>query len=73
MDWSGCYLVEVVPGKVSGLPIVRGTRIPADVIVSNHEAGLTIEEIQEDFPGVTTEEINVLLDYASARQRQLAS
>ncbi len=45
MDWSGCDLVEVVPGKVSGKPIVRGTRIPADVIVSNYKAGLSIEEV----------------------------
>ncbi len=73
MDWSGCDLVEVVPGKVSGKPIVRGTRIPADVIVSNYRAGLSLGEIHEDFPGVTPTEIRSLLDYANAWQRQLAS
>jgi len=29
VDWTGCELVERVPGKVSGRPIVRGTRILA--------------------------------------------
>ena len=30
VDWSGCPIVEVVPGKVSGVPIVRRSRVPAD-------------------------------------------
>jgi uncharacterized protein (DUF433 family) len=33
IDWPGCELVERKPGKVSGRPIVRGTRILADTIV----------------------------------------
>ncbi len=32
MDWSGCVLVERNPLKVSGAPIVRGTRVQADAI-----------------------------------------
>jgi hypothetical protein len=24
MDWSGCEIVEVIPGKVSDAPIVKG-------------------------------------------------
>ena len=66
MDWSGCDLVEVVPGKVSGKPIVRGTRIPADVIVSNYKAGLSIEEVQENYPGLSLPEVVRLLEYAGA-------
>jgi uncharacterized protein (DUF433 family) len=27
IDWTQCELIEQVPGKVSGRPIVRGTRI----------------------------------------------
>ncbi len=66
MDWSGCDLVEVVPGKVSGKPIVRGTRIPADVIVSNYKAGLSVEEVQENYPGLSLLEVVRLLEYAGA-------
>jgi uncharacterized protein (DUF433 family) len=38
MDWSDCDLVEVVPGKVSGAPLLVGTRIPAEAITVNYES-----------------------------------
>ncbi len=72
MDWSGCELVEVIEGKVSGRPIVVGTRIPADVIVSNYEAGLSVEEVQHNYPGLTIEMVEALLAYAHKRQLQTA-
>jgi hypothetical protein len=37
MDWAGCQLVEVVPGKVAGKPVIKGTRILADTIVEDFE------------------------------------
>ncbi len=38
MDWSGCDLVESVPGKVSGAPVLVGTRIPVEAITGNYDA-----------------------------------
>jgi uncharacterized protein (DUF433 family) len=73
MDWSGCDLVEVIEGKVSGKPIVVGTRIPADVIVSNFDAGSPLEEIAENYPGVSLESIKRLLAYAEAKRMRRAS
>ena len=35
IDWMACEMIERVPGKVSGRPIVRGTRIMPDPIVNN--------------------------------------
>jgi uncharacterized protein (DUF433 family) len=49
IDWSDCPLVEVVPGKVSGVPILKGTRMPADSIVENYESGSPVAEISENF------------------------
>jgi hypothetical protein len=40
MNWSDCELVESIPGKVSGVPLLIGTRIPADAITDNYEAFL---------------------------------
>jgi hypothetical protein len=37
IDWTGCELVERVFGKVSGRPVVRGTRILADTIVQDRK------------------------------------
>jgi Protein of unknown function (DUF433) len=50
MDWTACNLVERVPDKVGGKPVVKGTRILADTIVEDHELGAPVEEIHESFP-----------------------
>lgn len=49
IDWTGCPLVEVVPGKVSGVPILKGTRVQADSIVENFDGGSPLDEISDNF------------------------
>ena len=46
IDWMACELIEQIPGKVSGRPIVRGTRIMPDGIVNSYDMGESIEDIQ---------------------------
>jgi uncharacterized protein (DUF433 family) len=72
MDWSGCDLVERMPGKVSGQPVVRGTRILADTIVEDHELGSPIEEIQENYPALSKDMIRMLLAFAHTHRGQPA-
>lgn len=48
-DWDDCSLVEINPRKVSGAPILRGTRMPADSILENYRDGLSAEEIADVF------------------------
>ncbi len=67
MDWSGCVLVENNPLKLSGAPIVRGTRVQADAIVGNYRDGLTVDEISYQF-GVGAGQIRELLSYAARVQ-----
>ncbi len=69
IDWSGCPLVEVVPGKGSGAPILKGTRLPAQTIVDNHDYGMTPAEIVEQF-GVTEDQVQQILDYARSHARK---
>ena len=38
VDWSDCPLVEIVPGKVSGAPLLKNTRLPVDAITRNYDA-----------------------------------
>ena len=73
MDWSGCELVEVIPGKVSGVPLVVGTRIPADVIVHYVDSGSPLEEIVEDYPSLSMETIRSLASFAESRRLRTAS
>jgi uncharacterized protein (DUF433 family) len=50
IDWSACPDVERVPGRVSGQWVVVGTRILADGVIENADAGLSPEEIGDDHP-----------------------
>ena len=68
MDWTGCDLVERVPGKVSGQPVVKGTRILADQVVEDAELGSPVEEIAENYPSLPIEKIKKLLAFAHSRQ-----
>ena len=47
VDWSKCPLVEFVPGKVSGAPVLKATRMPVQTIVDNYDAGMMPAEIAE--------------------------
>jgi uncharacterized protein (DUF433 family) len=64
LDWSQCSAVESIPGKVSGAWVLRGTRTPVKVIFENLEAGLSIDEVIEQFP-VTREEIDSLMAFVA--------
>ena len=64
LDWSQCPAVESVPGKVSGAWVFKGTRMPVSTVFQNLEAGLTVQEVMEEF-GVTREQINAVLHFAA--------
>jgi uncharacterized protein (DUF433 family) len=69
IDWGGCELVEVVPGKVSGVAILKGTRLPAQTIVDNHDYGMTPAEIVDQF-GVSEDQVLQILKYARSHSRR---
>jgi uncharacterized protein (DUF433 family) len=64
LDWSQCPTVESIPGKVSGAWVLRGTRTPVKVLFENLEAGLSIDELIEQFP-VTREQIDSLMAFVA--------
>jgi len=69
IDWMACELIESVPGKVSGRPVVVGTRIMPDAIVGSYELGETIEELCEGFPTLTLSQIKRLIEFAHAQRK----
>jgi uncharacterized protein (DUF433 family) len=73
IDWTGCELVERIPGKVSGRPLVRGTRILADTIVQDAELGSPLEEIHENYPDLPLTAIRRLVSFARFRSEQRVS
>ena len=72
VDWSDCDLVERIPGKVSGRPVVRGTRILADTIVQDADLGSPVEEIHENYPDLPVEDILRLISFAHSHRTQHA-
>jgi uncharacterized protein (DUF433 family) len=73
MNWVGCEFVEEVPGRCSGAPTIRGTRIFPETVLQYSRRGASVEEILEDFPTLTAEVVRSLVAFASAETRQIAS
>lgn len=73
MDWSGCDLVEVVPGKVSGQPLVKGTRIPADFVIESFVLAGSVTEVLEEFPRLSKEIVLQLVQFSATRQEAAAA
>lgn len=68
IDWKGCPLVESVPGKVSGVPILKHTRVQADSIVENYESGSPVKEIADNFD-IPEKTIRAILSYAAKHKQ----
>jgi uncharacterized protein (DUF433 family) len=64
LDWSQCPAVESIPGKVSGAWVLRGTRTSVKALFENLEAGMSIEEVIEQFP-VSREQLDSLMAFVA--------
>lgn len=53
----------------SGKPVIKGTRVPVDLIVGKLAGGMTYEEIMQEYE-LTKEDIFACLEYAA---KQLSS
>jgi uncharacterized protein (DUF433 family) len=52
------------PSIMSGDPVVRGTRVPAMIVVAYLRAGHTKTEIFEDYPTLPVDGIDAVIDWA---------
>lgn len=66
IDWQTCPEVERHPGKVSGAWVFKGTRVPVCALFENIEDGASVDDFLEWFPGVTRNQVEAVLDHASA-------
>ena len=63
-------LITSEPGKRGGRPCVRGMRITVADVLSYLAAGMSQDEVLDDFPYLTAEDIRACLAYAAARERR---
>jgi uncharacterized protein (DUF433 family) len=68
-EWTLCPLVEINPQKVSGAPVLKGTRLPVQAVLDNHRDGMTPAEISEQFE-VPEERVREILDYVAQAERK---
>jgi uncharacterized protein (DUF433 family) len=61
--------ITIEPGKRGGKPCIRGMRITVYDVLSYLASGMSTEEIIEDFPSLTREDILASLEYAADRVR----
>jgi uncharacterized protein (DUF433 family) len=66
-------LITLEPGKRGGRPCIRGLRITAYDVLSMLSSGLTQQDILDDFPELTHEDILAVLAYAADREHQVYS
>lgn len=64
-------IITVDPGIRSGKPCIRGMRITVYDVLEYMASGMTEEEILEDFPELTREDLKACLSFAADRERKL--
>jgi len=60
-------LIEINPNKMSGIPVFRGTRVPIQNLFDCIEEGETIDQFLVQFPTVTREQVNGVLELSKER------
>ncbi len=71
MDYQDYITIE--PGKRSGKPCIRGMRITVYDVLDYLASGMSIEEILDDFPELTREDILACFAFAADQGRKVVS
>ncbi|QJD81165.1 DUF433 domain-containing protein [Spirosoma rhododendri] len=61
------HIITIEPGKRGGKPCIRGMRITVGDILGWLGRGMTTEEIIDDFPELTQDDIQAALLFAADR------
>jgi uncharacterized protein (DUF433 family) len=63
MRWEDRVTID--PKVLTGKPVIKGTRLAVEFIVDLLAQGWTEAHIEENYPGVTPDDIRACLQYAS--------
>ena len=58
-------LIEIKPDVMLGKPVIKGTRIPVELIVRKLGEGATIDELLDGYVNLNREAIQAALIYAA--------
>jgi len=65
--------ISIEPGKRGGKPCIRGMRITVYDVLEYLASGMSEQEILDDFPDLTSEDIRACLAFAADRERKLVA
>lgn len=57
--------IEINPTVCHGKPVIRGTRVMVSTLLGALAGGDTIEMLLEDYPGISKDDIQAALTFAS--------
>ena len=57
-------IIEINPKIMLGKPVIKGTRITVEHVISMLAQGISIDEILQEYKGLTKQEILACLQYA---------
>jgi uncharacterized protein (DUF433 family) len=64
--------VTIDPDIVSGAPVFKGTRVPVEALLTDLEAGLSLDEFLQNFPTVTRQQVIQVLEFSKPTLLKLA-
>jgi uncharacterized protein (DUF433 family) len=57
--------IEINPSIMMGKPVIRGTRIPVELILRKLGEGAKEEDLLDGYPNLTPEDIQAAIGYAA--------
>lgn len=57
--------IEINSSVMLGKPVIRGTRLPVELLLRKLAEGATIEELLDAYPRLTAEDVRAALAYAA--------
>lgn len=62
---AGAERIEVNPKVMLGKPVIRGTRVPVELILRKLAEGATEADLLDGHPGLTVEDIKAAIAYGA--------
>jgi uncharacterized protein (DUF433 family) len=57
--------IEIDPEVMQGTPVVRGTRVPVELLLRMLAEGASLDDLLDAYPRLTADDIRACLSYAA--------
>ena len=57
--------IVIDPAVLTGKPVIRGTRLAVEFVVDLLAQGWSVEQVLDNYPGLTADDVRACLAYAS--------